>query len=362
MVALFNQYLSNAQQLNVFTSTCRSGGLANAANGLKTVPYVISTATKVDEDTQDGWSEADKNPPGRLPKHDTTDAVVADSFYYSYTAYATKQLRTGASTVQQVHDTAKNGMSQETVGGTPQLVNGNGGNAATNINAGASSLAMVFAGNMAELHEDLPDQPYLAFKPLVTTESYYLYDKTPNTYDKVKVDGDGTYKSFTTGLGNLQTAVDANKGKVTTNLFLEGHGYATEKNVTPQPGAIPAAPKQGEEIAPPPTGGGIMLNIGMDPGFWSDLHEGVTQSTPGLFRVDQPDFFLTVSEGNITQPIGISIDGISLGSFGFSVPSLGGATLDVPLSDSFLTQLFADNPTMPSQIPITFNMAQGYFE
>ncbi|MGD0462909.1 MAG: hypothetical protein ABSB74_10515 [Tepidisphaeraceae bacterium] len=360
VVALFNQYLSNAKQLNVFTGTCRSGGLANAANGLKTVPYVVSTATTVDQNTTDGWSTADKNPPGRLPKHDTSDNVVNKSFYYSYTAYATKQLRTGVSTVQQIQDSAKNNMAVDTaVGGTPQLVTGNGGNAATNINAGASSLAMVFAGNMARLHTDLPDQPYLAFKPLVTTTSYYLYDQNPSTTNKVTIAGDGTLKSFNAGLTNLQTAIDANKSNVTTNILLEGHGYATEKNVTPAPGAIPGTPKQGEEIAPPPTGGGIQLNIGMDPGFWSDLHEGVTQSTPGLFRAEQPDFFLAISEGSISQPVGISIDGISLGDFSINVPSTGGAMLDVPLSDSFLSQLFTDEPTMPSQIPITFDLAQG---
>ena len=32
MVALFNQYLSNAQQLNIFTSSCHSGGLTTAAS------------------------------------------------------------------------------------------------------------------------------------------------------------------------------------------------------------------------------------------------------------------------------------------------------------------------------------------
>jgi hypothetical protein len=361
MVALFNQYLSNAKQLNVFAGNCHSGGLANVANGLKTVPYAISTATKVDETTNDGNSNSDKNPPGRLPKHDTNDDVVDNRYYFSYTAYTTKQLRTGVSTVQQIHDAAKDAMAIDTkVTGTPQLVSGNGGDPATNINAGASSLAMVFAGSLADgLNLDLPDQPYLAIKPLVTTTSYYDYNFDAKVVNKVNITGDGSYQSFLEGLTNQQTAIDANKKNVTTNIILAGHGYVTEKNVTPKPDAIPAQPKQGEEIVPPPMDAPIPIGIGIDPGFWSDLHEGVTQFTPGLVRADQPDFFIAMSEGNLNHPIGVSIDGISLGDFSVTVPSTGGATLDVPLSDAFLTELFAAEPTMPSQLPITLDLAPG---
>jgi len=357
MVALFNQYLSNAKQLNVFAGTCHSGGLANAAGGLKTVPYVVSTATKVDQTTPDGWRNTDQNPPGLLPKHDSDDDVVADSFYKSYTAFFTKQLRTGASTVQQINDLIVNNMAAAGVKGTPQLVSGNGGTAAAKINAGASSLAMEFVGNNDGLNSGIPDQPYLALNPLVNTLSYYRYNRDAQTYGKITVNGDGSYNSFTTGLTNLQTAINANKGNVATNILLDGHGYVTEKNVTPKPAPIPATPKQGEEIAPPAPGIPFSLDIGMDPGFWSDLQEGVTQNTPGLFRADQPDFFLSVSEGSVTGPIGISIDGISLGSYSFSIPSTGGAMLDIPLSDSFLSQLFATNPTMPSDIPISFSVS-----
>jgi hypothetical protein len=359
VVALFNQYLSNAKQLNVFVGSCNSGGLANAAGGLKTVPYVVSTATKVDQTTTDGWRGTDQNPPGLLAKHDSDDDVVAGSFYKSYTAFFTKQLRTGASTVQQISDLITNNMAAAAVPGTPQLVSGNGGDPAAKINAGASSVGMEFVGNNDGLNAGLPDQPYLALSPLLNSLSYYRFNRNPQTYGKITVNGDGSYNSFITGLTNLQTAINANKGNISTDILLDGHGYVTEKNVTPKPAAIPNAPKQGEEIAPPAPGNPFLMDIGMDPGFWSDLHEGVTQNTPGLFRAEQPDFFLSVSEGDVTGPIGISIDGISLGSFSFSIPSTGGATLDVPLSDSFLSQLFALNPTMPSDIPISFSMASG---
>src|SRR5438552_7046987 len=156
--------------------------MIDASAGL-TMPNVISTATNVGEDTTDGWGEANKNPPGRLPKHDSDDDVVADSFYFSYTAYLTKKVRGGAPTVQQLHDAiAADVAADGNVGGTPQITSGKGGDPAQKIDAGSSSLAMIFAGNMADLHDALPFQPYLALKPLLTTTTLRQYDRAPQTF------------------------------------------------------------------------------------------------------------------------------------------------------------------------------------
>src|SRR6266699_3624986 len=46
IVEMFNKYLANAKQVNVFAGICRSGGMIDASAGL-TMPNVISTAAKV---------------------------------------------------------------------------------------------------------------------------------------------------------------------------------------------------------------------------------------------------------------------------------------------------------------------------
>src|SRR5207244_3152799 len=114
--------------------------------------------------------------------------------------YLTKKTRAGAPTVQQLHDAIAADMTADgKVPGTPQITSGKAGDASLKINAGNSSLAFIFAGNMADLHEALPFQPYLALKPLVTTTTLRQYDRGAQTFDKVTIDGNGTVKSFTDG-------------------------------------------------------------------------------------------------------------------------------------------------------------------
>jgi hypothetical protein len=331
-----NTYLSDAQQVNIYNSLCRSGLLIEAAQRPKTglkMPWVIGTAV---DSTQlaTGVTGKDENPPGRLKGSD-------GEFYGSYTAYLTKYLQSApTSTVKQLHDKAAADVKAdpELKPDSPQYAK-TGNDGMTLYGGTKSSHALVFAGSLTDIRdtEETPaDDMTSALKAIKQLNSvqYYVHNFTKGG----NIDGPGTSTNWTTALKNLQTQVQANKGQEVVDLFLLGHSFSSQANATPAPNAIPDAGRQGIVIVNAGNGIPFKLDIAMTAEFWRELAQDVTGHDPSLIRGAQPEFFLGVSESSMAGSFSVAIDGLSVGTF-FIGSNPNGALLDVPLSDSFLANL-----------------------
>lgn len=346
IVKLFNDNLAHVQQLNVFTGCCYSGALINAAANPKntlTPKHVISTAVDHKVKATDGGHNGDQSPPGRL--------LGADEAYYeSYFAYLVKRLRnvSPVATPKSAHDAAKADWLQDksrSRNETPQYVVGPGANENLALNGGTnSSHAILLVGDAARLWVRPPKECYLALRGMTlhtapNTLKYYQTGRPAGVDGDVTYDGKGTFANFKGAVEAIKTIADvpANQGKVLLNVFLDGHGFNTTKNVCKDANPQPNQPKQGKRM----TGGRTGFSVDVTRRFWRELTKpnALTLGVPiNWASSGSPRFFLAYSEASLTQPVVIDINGVTLGAYSIASTSIGGM-LEVELSASIIDLL-----------------------
>lgn len=346
VVSLLNDNLAHVQQVNLFIGCCYSGALIHAAANPKNPlapKHVISTAVDHKVKATDAGQNGEQTPPGRL--------LAADEEYYeSYFAYLVKRLKnqTPVATPKIAHDAAaadwmidKSRAKNE----TPQYSVGAGANENLALNGGTSSShAILIVGDAARLWIRPPKECYLALRGLnlhtaPNTLKYYQTGKSAGADGDVSYDGSGTLNNLKSSLAAIKTLADmpANQGKVLLNIFLDGHGFNTSKNVCKDANPHPNTPKQGKRMQ----GGRSGLSIDTSRRFWRELNHPkatVLSSPPNWVAAGPPRFFLAYSEASLSQPVTIDINGHTLGAFSIPSTSLGGM-LEVELPASLIAVL-----------------------
>lgn len=350
VVTLLNQYLDEAQQINVFTDMCYDGNLIGeaqaAASGLK-MNAVIGTSTNATTKSVDGFSGTkDQNPPGRLKSLD-------GNYYFSTKAYLAKTLSGGTTTVKLLHAAAAAAVAADPgLSQTPQYYTSKDANDGLKVDEGtASSHALLFAGNLGGLYIFPPRSLFQAIRGVdFTSEAFYFADYVAQQLPEGgALSGPGTYANFELALKGLEAQVDGNKDRETVSLFLVGHGSREVKNVNPKSEAQPGQTRQGAEAraSDPAT---LDFALTLDSTFWQDLKEEVVLDDPNLVRGDPASFFLTVSEYSLTGSLSAYIGGVGgpflqIGSFGLgdfeTQTGSSAAILDVSLSDDLIRNLVA---------------------
>ena len=267
--------------------------------------------------------------------------------------YATKRLKNAAAvpTAKSLYDAANADTLADPDlkedGQTPGSTSGNGANVNLAINGGTnSSHALIFNGSTGGLYPEPLLEQYRAlaqaaygFTNKGNSLQFYNNNDNPQNYEGTKIDGTGSLANLTAALTQIQTSVNANKGKELVNIFFDGHGYLSA-NAAPQQNGMLGVPKDGALVMGGPGGATTTFSLPTDATFWQELEVGIIPNDQGLMRFFPPQFNLAVSEDNLADQIGITIDGLSLGSFSLA-SSTTGAELDINLPDSFTSELIA---------------------
>lgn len=357
---LLNENLGDAQQVNFFLDACYSGAMIDLAADPKykpTIPFCLGTSDNGKTKSTDIYSNKDVDPPGRL-KHSTKE-----QYFGGYTPYLVKQLRAGSPKVKDLHALAKADLEKDPgrlYNEKPQFATGNGADDQLKINAGTNKkYALVFGGDLSRLYTRPVQEMWLAMKGK-GYDSLKLYEHNfiKQTFDGIDFEGQGTYQNFKAELEGYKAAMAADKGKQTASIFLETHGVRDTKDFKYQVNAIPNTPKQGEVVMGQ-GGGAQSLGLLMDGDFWRDLKEDLITDDPNQVRAVQPRFYLSYSEAAFAanSAMDIFLGGIDLGSFILPSTTIGGM-LEVPLTDSQLTQFIALNDGLP-EVSVSFTLADG---
>ena len=364
LVKLLNDNLAGAQQVDIYDGVCHGGGLLTAAGNLS-MPFFIGVGEKDPAKcTTSSSSTADQKPPGRLT---ISPAGNDKNFYFSFDAYITKRLQNVGTvpTAQSLFTSAQSDVASDPSlkGETPGSTSGNGANVNLAINGGTSSNhALIFNGTTAGLDTEPLLETYRAlaqggygFTNKGNSLQFYNNSDAKQSFEGTNIDGSGKLANLKTALGNIQTSIKANPNKELVNIFFQGHGYL-KAVAAPRGNGMNGVPKDGAVVS---GGGTTTLMLPTDAAFWEDLEVGIEPNDESLTRIFLPQFSLAVSEDSLSAPIGITIDGLSLGSF--SLPSSSkGAELDVNIPDSLTAALLLEADADAS-IPISFTLASGDF-
>ncbi|MCC6229354.1 MAG: hypothetical protein IT432_09025 [Phycisphaerales bacterium] len=354
---VLNDNLGDAQQVNFFLDACYSGAMIDLATDPKyklTIPYFLGTSDNGKTKSTDIGSSKDANPPGRL-KHSKKDY-----YFGGYTPYLVKQLRAGSPKVKDLHASAKADVEKDPArlyNEKPQSDKGNGADDQLKINAGTNKKhALVFGGDLSRLYTRPVQEMWIALKDKgYDSLKLYEHNLINQTFEGADIEGSGTYENFKSELQAYKTAMAADKGKQTASIFLETHGVRDTKDFKYQVNAIPNTPKQGEVI----TGGVQSLGLLMDNDFWRDLKEDLLVDDPNQVRAVQPRLYVSYSEAAFApnSTMNISLGGINLGDFLLPSTTIGGM-LELPLTDSLLTQFITLNDGLP-EVAVNFSLNDG---
>jgi hypothetical protein len=367
LVKLLNEYLKDAQQVNIYTDLCHGGALLTQAKELK-MPYFVAVGEKDAANCTVGGtgSLTDQKPPGRLKVKVDKDTTL---YFYSFADYVTatlkdadaKQIPTAKSLFESAYKDVKE--DPQTKGETPDSTSGNDAKTDLAINGGAeSNHALIFDGDFKdfnaasalELYRVLANKKY-GFKQKDGNNSlqfYYYFWEPKKDYEGTNIDGMGTLANFKVALQNLQKRVQKNPKKELVNIFFTGHGYQTAAAAPRQPG-LDGMPKDGFLVM----GRTTALDVPTDASFWHDLKVGLLPNDENLVRVHPAALVLYVSEASMSQPVAIAINDLPLGYFYLSSTSTGGE-LEVSLPDSFTKALIAEADGAPS-INVTLALTPG---
>lgn len=332
-----NNNLQNAQQVNTYVGTCRSGAFINAATNFK-FPFVLGTAVKTtDGDAVEGYSSADQNPPGRYKGSD-------GDFYYSYPMYLSKSATSATvPTAKSIHTDAAGWVGQDPKlkdVNHPQYATGNKANEALALNGGTNATwDLMFTGDTDGLTTQLRLEFWKAINGLKPTNFQFYWFNYPaqTTSSGVVISGPGTYDNWGTALGTLKAQADKAVQKTLVNIFLDGHGFHGKADLALAPGGVPGLPGQGTVVGQG-MGETTVLNIPTDADFWNDMSAGIVDPGSPFVRGEQPTFFFAASAASVTMPVTVSIGPFVLGSF--MLPSTpGGGEIEIPLTDSTIQSI-----------------------
>lgn len=348
-----NNNLQNAQQVNIYAGTCRSGAFITEAANLK-FPFVLGTAVKTtDGDAEEGYSSADQNPPGRYKG-------ATGNFYYSYPMYLSKSAVAAVPTAKSIHTDAAGWVAQDPDlkdVNHPQYTTGNTPNEALKLNGGTNATwDLMFAGNTGGLYTQTRLEFWKAINGLKPDNfQFYWYDNSAQTTTSgVVINGPGTYDNWGTALGNLKAQANKAAKKTLINIFLDGHGFRGDADLALAPGGVPGLPGQGIVVGRG-MGQTTVLNISVDSDFWNDMSTGIVNPGSTFVRGEQPAFFFAASAVHLTMPVTVSIGSIVLGSF--MLPSTpGGGEVEIPLSDSTIQSILGAYGGS-SSLNLIFNIA-----
>lgn len=333
-----NNNLQNAQQVNIYVGTCRSGALINSATKLN-FPFVLGTAVSTDDgDAVEGYSSTDQNPPGRYKGSD-------GDFYYSYPMYLSKSA--GSATVptaKSIHTDAAGWVGQDPKlknVNHPQYATGNKPNEALALNGGTNATwNLMFAGDTGGLTTQLRLEFWKAINGLKPNNfQFYWNNYSDQTFNGVVINGQGTYANWGIALGNLKAQANKAVQKTLVNIFLDGHGFHGTADLALAPGGVPGLPGQGIVVGQG-MGQTTVLNIPTDADFWNDMSAGIVNPGGPFVRGQQPAFFFAASAASVTTPVTVAIGQFVLGSF--MLPSTpGGGEIEIPLTDSMIQNILA---------------------
>jgi hypothetical protein len=364
LIKLLNADLAGAQQVNIYDGVCHGGGLLTAAGNLS-MPFFIGVGEKDPAVcTTSDSSKADQKPPGRLT---ISPAGDDKNFYYGFDEYITKRLQNVATipTAQSLFTAAQADVLADPglKGQTPGSTQSKDANINLAINGGTNSNhALIFDGTTGGLNSEALLETYRAlaqggygFTNKGNSLQFYKSSNAKQSFEGTNIDGPGTLANLKAALTNIQASVKANPNKELVNIFFQGHGYL-KAVAAPRQNGMNGVPKDGAVVS---GGGTSTLTLPTDAAFWEDLEVGIEPNDESLTRIFPPQFSLSVSEDGLSAPIGITIDGLSLGSF--SLPSSStGAELDVPMPDSLTAALLLEAEGDTS-IPISFTLGPGDF-
>jgi hypothetical protein len=231
------------------------------------------------------------------------------------------------------------------------------------INGGTTSNhALIFNGDTDDLYSEPILEQYRAlaqaaygFTNRGNSLQFYNNNDNPQEFEGTKIDGSASLAHLQTALMNIQMSVNANPGRELVNLFFDGHGFLRAAAAPQQNGM--SGPRTGVVVAGGPGGATTTFDLTTDSTFWQELEVGIVPNDLGFVRFFLPQFSLAVSGDSMSNPIGITIDGLLLGSFDLA-SSPNGAELDINMPDSFTKQLLtlaAGN----SFIPVSFTLQNG---
>jgi hypothetical protein len=375
IVQELNGSLVKAKQVNLYIDACHAGGIIDKSAALE-FPFVIGTPTTAEQKTEVGYGVRNQNPPGYL-----RGTIDTNEYYFSYHAYLAKRLRNRdpIPTAKQLHDAAAGDYNADPrlkKLGTPQYKKSSveGGDKKTaddslRLNAGTKNAALMFASDLQGVDPSAFKEMYKAVKAM-NFDHLKNYVHTDSAGDQfggtVTVTGKGTQQNFGTALGDLKTFLDAGEAATRlVNLFLYGHGARMPLNQSRRNGAVPGAAKQGVAVVNSGLPEDSRLAIPMDDAFWSALKVDVTDFSGAAARGSPPKFFVAYSEASVTQPVNISIGGMTEHGFTslplgvYSLPgSSTGGLVSVTLEDSY-TRSLIETFDGTDELTLQFDLAPG---
>lgn len=351
--------LGKAKQVNWSIDACFSGqAIAQTDTGGFDlgVPTAISTASEATKVMYYNWVSKDNDPAQRLK--------VDNSYLYSWSDYATLRLRDNnpVPTVKDVFDSVKAKLATEQSSlkfQKPQFALRGGASETLKIQGdGTKTRTVIFGGDTNGMNINSQKQMYNAYKAyapdsIVQYRNNYVKQDTNPPFE-----GEGTWANFKSALGTLKTQLDAGEAnKQVVNLHNVGHGTKFALNDGKLDGRnTPQGVGDGYLITGS-AAGPDSLDIPMSADMWTFLKVGLLPNDEGLWRVQLPEFHLAYSAQNAPGPFGVSISGLSLGTFMLSPGQLSG-DLVVPLSDTFLSALIAQFDGVPT-LSMQFTLSPG---